>query len=109
MKAVRQARLELSGGSTPDQLKPQGSRRVMVSMTRASYWVRDMDGLVVCALGGARRGRGLRFLVRPSVQGPVGEVPATAPFSSPLHHRYRRWMGGVSRPHGFFIFCMRYF
>ena len=24
MKAVRQARLELSGGSTPDQLKPSG-------------------------------------------------------------------------------------
>ena len=25
MKAVRQARLELSGGSTPDQLKPPGN------------------------------------------------------------------------------------
>ena len=44
---------------------------------------------------------GVRTPVRLSVQGPVGEVPATAPFSSPLYHRYRRWMGGVSRPHSF--------
>ena len=44
---------------------------------------------------------GVRFPVRLSVQGPVGEVPATAPFSIPLHHRYRRWIGGVSRPHRF--------
>ena len=66
--------------------------------------VRGMDGLVVCAMVGARRGRGFepRF-VRPS-----REVPATAPFSIPLHHRYRRWIGGVSRPHSFFslfFFC----
>ena len=44
---------------------------------------------------------GVRTPVRLSVQGPVGEVPATAPFSSPLHHWYRRWMGGVSRPRSF--------
>ena len=41
---------------------------------------------------------GVRTPVRLSVQGPPGEVPATAPFSIPLHHRYRRWTGGVSRP-----------
>ena len=46
---------------------------------------------------------GVRFLVRLSVQGPAGEVPATAPFSIPPHHRYRRWIGGVSRPHSFFL------
>ena len=46
---------------------------------------------------------GVRTPVRPSVQGPVGEVPATAPFSIPLHHWYRRWMGGVSRPRSFFL------
>ena len=44
---------------------------------------------------------GVRFPVRLSVQGPAGEVPATAPFSIPLHHRYRWWIGGVSRPHSF--------
>ena len=44
---------------------------------------------------------GIRTPVRLSVQGPPGEVPATAPFSSPLHHRYRRWIGGVSRPRTF--------
>ena len=44
---------------------------------------------------------GVRSPVRLSVQGPAGEVPATSPFSNPLHHRYRRWMGGVSRPHSF--------
>ena len=47
---------------------------------------------------------GVQAPVRPSVQGPVGEVPATAPFSIPLHHRYRRWMGGVSCPRSFY-FC----
>ena len=41
---------------------------------------------------------GVRTPVRLSVQGPPGEVPATAPFSIPLHHRHRRWPGGVSRP-----------
>ena len=46
---------------------------------------------------------GVRTPVRLTVQGPAGEVPATAPFSSLLHHRYRRWMGGVSRPHSFFF------
>ena len=46
---------------------------------------------------------GVRFPVRLSVQGPVGDAPATAPFSIPLHHRYRRWIGGVSRPHSFFF------
>ena len=45
---------------------------------------------------------GVRTPVRLSVQGPASEVPATAPFSIPLHHRYRRWMGGVSPPHIFF-------
>ena len=29
-------------------------------------------------------------LVPPPVQGSVGKVPATAPFSSPLHHWYCR-------------------
>ena len=56
-------------------------------------------------LGWRSSSSGVRSAVRPSVQGPVGEVPATAPFSSPLHHRYRRWMGGVSRPHSFFSLC----
>ena len=46
---------------------------------------------------------GVRTPVRLSVQGPAGEVPATAPFSSPPHHWYRRWMGGVSRPHSFVL------
>ena len=36
---------------------------------------------------------GVRTPVRLSVQGPVGEAPATAPFSIPLHHRYRRCVG----------------
>ena len=36
---------------------------------------------------------GVRTPVRLSVQGPVGEAPATAPFSIPLHHRYRRCDG----------------
>ena len=45
---------------------------------------------------------GVRTPVRLSVQGPVGEASATAPFSNPLHQWYRRWMGGVSRPHSFF-------
>ena len=36
---------------------------------------------------------GVRTPVRPSVQGPVGEAPATAPFSISLHHRYRRCDG----------------
>ena len=44
---------------------------------------------------------GVQTLVPLLVQGPVGEVPATAPFNIPLHHRYRRWMGGVSRRHIF--------
>ena len=43
----------------------------------------------------------------PSVQGPVGEVPATAPFSITLHRWYRRWMGGVSRPRSFFLCPVR--
>ena len=46
---------------------------------------------------------GAQTPVRLSVQGPVGEVPATAPFSIPLHHWYRRWMGGVSRPRSFVL------
>ena len=45
---------------------------------------------------------GVRTPVRLSVQGPAGEASATAPFSNPLHQWYRRWMGGVSRPHSFF-------
>ena len=36
---------------------------------------------------------GVRTPVRLSVQGPVGEAPATAPFSIPLHHWYRRCVG----------------
>ena len=44
-------------------------------MTQAPFWVRDMDGLVVCALAGARRGRGFepRFVCPsrgPSVRSP---------------------------------------
>ena len=35
----------------------------------------------------------VRTPVRLSVQGPVGEASATAPFSIPLHHRYRRCDG----------------
>ena len=35
----------------------------------------------------------------PARPGAFGSTPATAPFSIPPHHRYRRWMGGVSRPH----------
>ena len=69
--------------------------------TLTLYIVRGMDGLVVCAMGWRSSSSGVRAPVRPSVQGPVGEVPATAPFSIPLHHRYRRWMGGVSRPRSF--------
>ena len=50
---------------------------------------------------GWRSSSGVRTPVRLSVQGPPVEVPATTPFSSPLHHRYRRWIGGVSRPRTF--------
>ena len=45
---------------------------------------------------------GVRTPVRLSVEGPAGEASATAPFTNPLHQWYRRWMGGVSRPHSFF-------
>ena len=52
--------------------------------------------------GGRSSWSGVRTPVRLSVHGPVGEASATAPFSNPLHQWYRRWMGGVSRPHSFF-------
>ena len=45
---------------------------------------------------------GVRTPVCLSVQWPVRKVPASAPFSIPLHHRYRRWTGGVSRPRSLF-------
>ena len=49
--------------------------QIFLNTIFAPKLVRGMDGLVVCAMAGARRGRGFepRF-VRPSVQGPVGEV-----------------------------------
>ena len=56
---------------------------------------------MVCAMGGARRRRGFEPRFVCPTRGPPGEVPATAPFSSPLHHRYRRWISGVSRPRTF--------
>ena len=75
---------------------------------------KSLSKYLVCVDMGKRHGRssgmrhgwrssssGVRTPVRVSVQGPPGEVPATAPFSSPLHHRYRRWIGGVSRPRTF--------
>ena len=77
---------------------------------------KSLSMYLVCVIIGERHGRssgmrhgwrssssGVRTPVRLSVQGPPGEVPATAPFSSPLHHRYRRWMGCVSRPHIFLV------
>ena len=64
----------------------------------------SLSKYLVCVKMGQRHGRssgmrhgwrssssGVRTPVRLSVQGPPGEVPATAPFSSPLHHRYRRY------------------
>ena len=51
----------------------------MVLMTQAPYWVRGMDGLVVCALAGARRGRGFDSRsVRPS-RGPSVRSPPPPP------------------------------
>ena len=46
---------------------------------------------------------GVRTPVRLSVQGPVGEAPATAPFSIPLHHRYRRCFGWRVSSSFFFV------
>ena len=40
----------------------------------------------------------------PACSGPVGNAPATAPFSNQHHHRYRQWMGGVFRRHIFWFF-----
>ena len=58
---------------------------------------RDMDGLVVCAVDRQSSSSRVRTLVPPRVQGPVGNTLATAPLIIQLNHRYRRWMGGVSR------------
>ena len=51
-------------------------------MIHAPFWVRDMDGLVVCAMAGARRGRGFdsRF-VCPS-RGPLVRSPPPPPSAS---------------------------
>ena len=57
-----------------------------------------MDGLVVCAMDWGSN------LGSPARPGAIGSAPTTAPFSIPPHHRYRRWMGGVSRLHICFYF-----
>ena len=51
-------------------------------MIQAPFWVRGMDGLVVCAMAGARRGRGFdsRF-VCPS-RGPSVRSPPPPPSAS---------------------------
>ena len=51
-------------------------------------------GLAIVVVGGLNLGS-------PSHPGAFGSALATAPCSIPPHHRYRRWMGGVSRLHIF--------
>ena len=67
----------------------------------ASFRVRDMDGLVVCAMAGARRGRGFepRF-VCPS-RGPLVRPPPPPPSASRSTTGTAGATGGVSRPHSF--------
>ena len=65
------------------------------------FFVRDMDGLVVCAVDRQSSSSGVRILVPPDCRGPFGKAPSGAPFNIPPHHQYRRWMGGVSRRHIF--------
>ena len=91
-------------GSIPPPPPPRESPRRGINDTSAIFGKRHGRS------SGMRHGwrsswSGVRFPVRLSVQGPVGEVPATTPFSIPLHHRYRRWIGGVSRPHSFLSSC----
>ena len=61
-----------------------------------------MDGLVVCAMAGARRGRGFepRF-VCPS-RGPLVRPPPPPPSASRSTTGTAGATGGVSRPHSFF-------
>ena len=49
-------------------------------------------GLAFNVVGGSNLGS-------PAHPGAFNSAPATAPFSIPPHHWYRRWMGGVSRLH----------
>ena len=49
-------------------------------------------GLAIVVVGGSNLGS-------PARPGAFGSALATAPFSIPPHHRYRRWMGGVSHRH----------
>ena len=67
----------------------------------ASFRVRGMDGLVVCAMAGARRGGGFepRF-VCPS-RGPLVRPPPPPPSASRSTTGTAGATGGVSRPHSF--------
>ena len=51
-----------------------------------------------------RRRRGFEPRFVRSSRGSLARSPPPLPFSIPLHHRYRRWMGGVSRPR-IFLSC----
>ena len=62
-----------------------------------------MDGLVVCAMDWHSSSSGAT-LGSPARPGAVGSAPTNAPFSNPPHHRYRRWMGDVSRLHISFVY-----
>ena len=64
--------------------------------------LRDMDGVVVCAMHGIVVCCRFKTPVLPSVVGPVCKGLATAPLS--IHHGHRRKMGRVSRNHIFFTF-----
>ena len=97
----------------PPLLKARNRNKSGVCVCVCVWWVCVSVGVCVCVCvcvcctqTGKRHGRssgmrhglrsswsGVRTPVRPSVQGPVGEAPATAPFSIPLHHRYRRCDG----------------
>ena len=70
-----------------------------------------MDGLVVCALAGACRGRGFEpQFVRPS-RGPPVRPPPPPPSAARSTIGTAGAMGGVSRPHRFFLYpdrCTQY-
>ena len=70
-------------------------------MIQAPILVRGMDGLVVRAMVGARRGRGFepRF-VFPS-RGPLARPPPPPPSASRSTTGTASASGGVSRPHSF--------
>ena len=64
MKAVRHARLELSGGSTPDQLKPQCCTNPHATASSADSL--DTGRLTVRQVRGGEGGGGYRWLGSPS-------------------------------------------